>query len=980
MHVVTLGLIVASPIWYLRKAPAPPEETQVQSAESLGMEMPQPPPPKQAKDTEPNEVPQRPSAALIKAVSQAQVEDVRPLLTPDLDLDCEVFVAQTVVVTGQLLFKGRPETRELEVCDPHEATTLLSIACLRGDAQIVGALLDARASPDAGRTLPSRWQGRTLPLQWALSDAQSIDCASMLLKAGATTLNEQDVDPEQADGGGMTCLCSAAYEGNLSKMRLLLEHDADVDLPRHSGATPLYAAAQEGHTDAVRLLLAFDANIEKRREHSGATPLFIAGLNGRTSCVKLLLDAQAEPEALAKDGETPLSLCRKGLGNSNADCRRLLEAAAAGNHPPPAAFDTLAERALATGLLTEAQLDGITDLIARGVRTERDMAFKLHMLPLRVSPCATELAELVCRPHATIRRLRELLERTHPDELNAQLPRWMIGGGTLLRAACRLGAVGEREQTQDPESNGALMCTELIGLLLSAGADPDALSLGSSTDGLTPLMAALGFNDAACVALLEGGADVNKPDGGGYAPLLAASEWGQPRVVRLLLSFGARTDVVSPSEGVGYTPLIAAVVTADAVCVGLLLEAGADASKKYSTTHFAAKKNVPMNALEWARFLVAYPRGTGKREAVVRELTRFERFCESAITLNVLDQAAVDALNGELERGEATRSELIQRHGAAINAAADERRSLVQAAEASTRLAFESDRQPAPDQLLPADEWPVYKGLVELQGLVKAPHLNGERGVCVSFNVDGKRRLAVKLSKTKKTLALNPQNCRAIDSNPLPMCAHTSAEACEALQAELVAAGSPCTVVDWTPLAADTSIDQAHLHRMGQLSSACEPFCRTLYYVQRTSETEAHMLLCRELMNNGRMNEAGTAFALPWLVYGGGEQGRGNEGETLTPPASEWCAELSYITRLVVGATASTLACSVCLERLTIQESPSQLPCFHVLCTSCMKRLFTINKKGLKCPSCQREHTRWSLHRNDAAPGGVCVVEHVAGR
>ena len=48
--------------------------------------------------------------------------------------------------------------------------------------------------------------------------------------------------------------------------------------------------------------------------------------------------------------------------------------------------------------------------------------------------------------------------------------------------------------------------------------------------------------------------------------------------------------------------------------------------------------------------------------------------------------------------------------------------------------------------------------------------------------------------------------------------------------------------------------------------------------MQRTPETEAHMLLCRELMNNGRMNEAGAAFVLPWLVYGMGEQGGGKLG------------------------------------------------------------------------------------------------------
>ena len=50
----------------------------------------------------------------------------------------------------------------------------------------------------------------------------------------------------------------------------------------------------------------------------------------------------------------------------------------------------------------------------------------------------------------------------------------------------------------------------------------------------------------------------------------------------------------------------------------------------------------------------------GKRAAV--KLTEFDRFCESALALGVLEPAAVEALRGELSRREATRSELMQRH------------------------------------------------------------------------------------------------------------------------------------------------------------------------------------------------------------------------------------------------------------------------------------------------------------------------------
>jgi ankyrin repeat protein len=581
-------------------------------------------------------------------------------------------------------------------------------------------------------------------------------------------------------------------------------------------------------------------------------------------------------------------------------------------------------------------------------------------------------------------RLRELLPRAIPDELNTQLPRWMMGGGTLLRAAVSLGAVQKRGQKQDPDALEARLCAELIQLLIAAGADADTMSFGGSSEGLTPLMASIGRNTAACRALLAGRADVDKPDGAGYAPLLAASEWKLPDDVSLLLSYGARTDVEAAPDGdVGYTPLIAAVVSAERGCVQMLLDARADPYMKFQKkSPLNGRRLPPMDAIGWARYFEqTVDKGRkGERHLIVRELTKFDQFCERLLSLSVLDQAGIDALKGELERGEATRSTLIQRHFDAVNEAMQAEESVRKADEISKRLAFESERQPVADELLPRSEQPMYGGAVQLEGLVKAPHLNGEEGTCISYNVGGNRRVGVRLTKTKKTLAFNPRNVVAVDRKPLPTCSHTSAEACEALCTELERAGSSCRVVDWTPLAADPNVDQAHLHWMGRISPTCEPFRRTLFYVQRTSETEAHMLLGRELMNNGTMNDAGVAFTLPWIVYGGGDSNSNNasEGHTITPSASEWCAELSYITRLVVGATSESLTCSVCLEGTTVFDSPSQLPCFHVLCVPCMKKLFPIGKRGLKCPSCQRQHSKWSLEEMATAPGGVCVVEHLA--
>ena len=257
----------------------------------------------------------------------------------------------------------------------------------------------------------------------------------------------------------------------------------------------------------------------------------------------------------------------------------------------------------------------------------------------------------------------------------------------------------------------------------------------------------------------------------------------------------------APDGDVGYTPLIAAVVSAERGCVQMLLDARADPYMKFQKkSPLNGRRLPPMDAIGWARYFEqTVDKGRkGERHLIVRELTKFDQFCERLLSLSVLDQAGIDALKGELERGEATRSTLIQRHFDAVNEAMQAEESVRKADEISKRLAFESERQPVADELLPRSEQPMYGGAVQLEGLVKAPHLNGEEGTCISYNVGGNRRVGVRLTKTKKTLAFNPRNVVAVDRKPLPTCSHTSAEACEALCTELERAGSSCRVVDWS--------------------------------------------------------------------------------------------------------------------------------------------------------------------------------------
>ena len=70
-------------------------------------------------------------------------------------------------------------------------------------------------------------------------------------------------------------LHTAARDGNLKRVRLLVEQGADKDEGDWEGYTPLYMASNEGHFDVVQYLVEQGASLDKAND-DGSTPLFTA--------------------------------------------------------------------------------------------------------------------------------------------------------------------------------------------------------------------------------------------------------------------------------------------------------------------------------------------------------------------------------------------------------------------------------------------------------------------------------------------------------------------------------------------------------------------------------------------------------------------------------------------------------------------------------------------------------------------------------
>lgn len=109
---------------------------------------------------------------------------------------------------------------------------------------------------------------------------------------------------------------------------------------------------------------------------------------------------------------------------------------------------------------------------------------------------------------------------------------------------------------------------EIVRLLIDAGADPNALttSRGSQTGpgDETPLHYAASSDDVDVAAvLIEGGADIETPDGSIGTPLDNAVGYGCWHVARLLVARGARVDKAWHAAALGMLGRLATILGSD---------------------------------------------------------------------------------------------------------------------------------------------------------------------------------------------------------------------------------------------------------------------------------------------------------------------------------------------------------------------------------------------------------------------------------
>nr|XP_015842818.2 ankyrin repeat and protein kinase domain-containing protein 1 isoform X1 [Peromyscus maniculatus bairdii] len=230
-------------------------------------------------------------------VAQGSLEQVRLLLSHEIDVDCQTASGYTPLLIATQ--DQQPDICALLLAHGADANLAdedgwvpLHFAAQNGDDHTARLLLDHGALVNA-----QEHEGWT-PLHLAAQN--NFENVARLLVS-----RQADLNPQEADG--KTPLHVAAYFGHIGLVKLLTGHGAELNAQQRNLRTPLHLAVERGKVRAIQYLLKSGA-FPDALDHGGYSPLHIAAARGKQIIFKMLLRYGARLELPTQQGWTPLHL------------------------------------------------------------------------------------------------------------------------------------------------------------------------------------------------------------------------------------------------------------------------------------------------------------------------------------------------------------------------------------------------------------------------------------------------------------------------------------------------------------------------------------------------------------------------------------------------------------------------------------------------------------------------------------------------
>ena len=116
----------------------------------------------------------------------------------------------------------------------------------------------------------------------------------------------------------MAPIHNAALNGNLNRVKALLNQGVPVNSRNEHGYTPLHEAASSGRLSVVQELLKRGAHVNPRTVNNGWTPLYLAAVWRHPHVIHALIKAGANPKYRNMYGRDPSTYSRNAVRASSA--------------------------------------------------------------------------------------------------------------------------------------------------------------------------------------------------------------------------------------------------------------------------------------------------------------------------------------------------------------------------------------------------------------------------------------------------------------------------------------------------------------------------------------------------------------------------------------------------------------------------------------------------------------------------------------
>jgi ankyrin repeat protein len=342
-------------------------------------------------------------------------------------------------------------------------------------------------------------------------------------------------------------LVDAVKHSDKAAIKVLLPQRIDPNVQDVDGSTALHWASRKDDLDTAAALIKNGANVKAANRY-GVTPLSLACINGNAPMIELLLKSGADANTILPEGETVLMTAAR-TGRLDA-VKSLLAHGADINFKETRRGQTALMWAAAEG---NAQV--VAELIERGadMHTKTKGAFTPFLFAVREG--RMDAAKAMLKAGANVNETWQGGRTTRVNGISAMVlavanahyelagmlldagadPNASAQGWTALHQITWVRRPGKGDNDPAPEGSGQMSSLELVRKLAAKGANLDAKMTRPGNPGrtymnmigATPFMMAARAADAPLMRLLaELGADPKIPNVDGTTPLMAAAGVG----------------------------------------------------------------------------------------------------------------------------------------------------------------------------------------------------------------------------------------------------------------------------------------------------------------------------------------------------------------------------------------------------------------------------------------------------------------------